>query len=94
MEGVELEVRPAALQAIARKALKRKTGARGLRAILEEVMLDIMFELPEPAERAKVVVDENVGRRRRQAAGHLRRRAEGRRAPRPTPPRPPSAAAC
>src|SRR3712207_1966026 len=43
MEGVELEVRPAALQAIARKALKRKTGARGLRSILEHVLLDSMF---------------------------------------------------
>src|ERR1035437_3744955 len=46
MEGVELEVRPAALQAIARKALKRKGGARGLRSILENVLLDIMYELP------------------------------------------------
>jgi ATP-dependent Clp protease ATP-binding subunit ClpX len=46
MEGVELEVRPAALQAIARKALKRKTGARGLRSILEAVLLDTMYELP------------------------------------------------
>jgi ATP-dependent Clp protease ATP-binding subunit ClpX len=48
MEGVELEVRPAALQAIARKALKRKTGARGLRSILEGTLLDTMYELPSP----------------------------------------------
>ncbi len=59
MEGVELEVRPAALQAIARKALKRKTGARGLRSILEQVLLDLMYELPGLQNVQKVVVDEN-----------------------------------
>ena len=58
MEGVELEVRPAALQAIARKALKRKTGARGLRSILEGVLLDTMYELPAMENLAKAVVDE------------------------------------
>nr|MCU0956954.1 ATP-dependent Clp protease ATP-binding subunit ClpX [Hydrogenophaga sp.] len=46
MEGAELEVRPAALKAIARKALARKTGARGLRSILENALIDTMFELP------------------------------------------------
>src|SRR5476651_2372211 len=46
MEGVELEVRPQALTAIAKKALKRKTGARGLRSIIESTLLDIMYELP------------------------------------------------
>ncbi|MFO0458966.1 MAG: ATP-dependent Clp protease ATP-binding subunit ClpX, partial [Burkholderiales bacterium] len=60
MEGAELEVRPAALQAIARKALKRKTGARGLRSILEHVLLDIMYELPSMQNVQKVVVDENA----------------------------------
>ncbi len=60
MEGVELEVRPAALQAIARKALKRKTGARGLRSILEQVLLDSMFEMPGLKNVQKVVVDENA----------------------------------
>ena len=59
MEGVELEFRPQALQAIAQKALKRKTGARGLRSILEYVLLDIMFELPGMKNVQKVVVDEN-----------------------------------
>ena len=59
MEGVDLEVRPAALQAIARKALKRKTGARGLRSILEQTLLDIMFDLPSLQNVQKVVVDEN-----------------------------------
>jgi ATP-dependent Clp protease ATP-binding subunit ClpX len=57
MEGVELEVRPSALQAIAKKALKRKTGARGLRSILENVLLDTMYELPTMENVTKVVVD-------------------------------------
>ncbi len=60
MEGVELEVRPAAVNAIARKALKRKTGARGLRSILEQTLLDIMFDLPSLQNVQKVVVDENA----------------------------------
>jgi ATP-dependent Clp protease ATP-binding subunit ClpX len=58
MEGVELEIRPAALQAIARKALNRKTGARGLRSMLEHALLDVMFELPSQKGVAKVVIDE------------------------------------
>ena len=60
MEGVELEVRPAALQAIARKALKRKTGARGLRSILEGTLLDTMYELPSMENVSKVVIDEGM----------------------------------
>jgi ATP-dependent Clp protease ATP-binding subunit ClpX len=60
MEGVELEVRPSALQAIAKKALKRKTGARGLRSILENVLLDTMYELPSLGSVSKVVIDENT----------------------------------
>lgn len=60
MEGVELEVRPAALQAIARKALKRKTGARGLRSILEAALLDTMYELPSTENVSKVVIDEGT----------------------------------
>jgi ATP-dependent Clp protease ATP-binding subunit ClpX len=60
MEGVELEVRPSALQAIAKKALKRKTGARGLRSILENVLLDTMYELPTMESVSKVVIDENT----------------------------------
>jgi ATP-dependent Clp protease ATP-binding subunit ClpX len=58
MEGVELEVRPAALAAVARRALARKTGARGLRSILENVLLDTMYELPTLENVSKVVVDE------------------------------------
>ena len=60
MEGVELEVRADALQAIAQRALKRRTGARGLRSIVEAVLLDIMYELPSMKNVAKVVVDENA----------------------------------
>ena len=60
MEGVELEVRPAALAAVSRKALARKTGARGLRSILEQVLLDTMYELPTMENVSKVVVDENM----------------------------------
>ena len=60
MEDVELEFRPEALQAIARKALKRKTGARGLRTILEQVLLDTMYELPSLEHVSKVVVDDAV----------------------------------
>ena len=60
MEGVELEFRPDALLAVAKKALARKTGARGLRTILESVLLDTMYELPSQENVAKVVVDESV----------------------------------
>ncbi len=60
MEGVELEVRPTALKAIARKALARKTGARGLRSILENALIDTMFELPGLSNVEKVVVDEST----------------------------------
>lgn len=57
MEGVELEIRQDALLAIAKKALQRKTGARGLRSILEQTLLDTMFELPATTNVDKVVVD-------------------------------------
>jgi ATP-dependent Clp protease ATP-binding subunit ClpX len=60
MEGVDLEIRPAALKAIARKALARKTGARGLRSILEQSLIDTMFELPNASNVEKVVVDEST----------------------------------
>src|SRR5690606_37786371 len=60
MECVELEFRPDALSAIAKKAIKRKTGARGLRTIVESVLLDTMYELPSLENVSKVVVDESV----------------------------------
>lgn len=60
MEGVELEFREEALTAIAKRALKRKTGARGLRSIIEHALLDIMYDLPGMKDVAKVVVDEKT----------------------------------
>ncbi len=60
MEGCELEIREDALTAIARRAMARKTGARGLRTILEQVLLDTMYDLPSMDEVTKVVVDESV----------------------------------
>ena len=60
MEGVELEFRADALSAIAQKALSRKTGARGLRTILEQVLLETMFDLPSLEHVSKVVADEAV----------------------------------
>ena len=60
LEGVELEIRPNALKAIARKALARKTGARGLRSIMEQSLIDTMFDLPNASNVEKVVVDEST----------------------------------
>ena len=60
MEGVEMEFREEALRAVARKAMQRKTGARGLRTILENVLLDIMYDLPGMRNVQKVVIDEAV----------------------------------
>tara|TARA_B100000029_G_scaffold516549_1_gene630775 strand:- start:5650 stop:6939 length:1290 start_codon:yes stop_codon:yes gene_type:complete len=60
MEGVELELREEGLNAIASRAMLRKTGARGLRTILENVLLDIMYDLPSMEDATKVVVDEST----------------------------------
>jgi ATP-dependent Clp protease ATP-binding subunit ClpX len=60
MEGVELEFREGALKAIAKKALERRTGARGLRSIIEHSLLDTMFDLPSMQNVTKVVVDESL----------------------------------
>lgn len=60
MEGVEIEFRQEALRAIAKKAMVRKAGARGLRSILEHVLLDTMYELPAIEGLSKVVIDEAV----------------------------------
>ena len=60
MEDVEIEFREDALRAVARKAMERKTGARGLRSIVENVLLDTMYELPSMDNVEKVVVDEAV----------------------------------
>ena len=64
MDGVELVVTDAALLAIAEQALNRGTGARGLRAIMEEVLLDTMYELPSRTDIARVVIDEDVVRQK------------------------------
>jgi ATP-dependent Clp protease ATP-binding subunit ClpX len=60
MEGAELEFREDSLLAIARKSMERKTGARGLRTIVENVLLDTMYELPSNDKISKVVIDEGV----------------------------------
>ncbi len=60
MEGVEVDFRRDALQAIALRAMKRKTGARGLRSILESVLLDTMYKIPSQENVAKVVIDASV----------------------------------
>lgn len=60
MEGVEVEFRESALIAVAKQALARKTGARGLRSILENVLLDTMYDIPSNKQISKVVIDESV----------------------------------
>ncbi|MBP6583780.1 MAG: ATP-dependent Clp protease ATP-binding subunit ClpX [Chromatiaceae bacterium] len=60
MEGCELDLRPDALRAVSRKAMERKTGARGLRTVMEQILLDIMYDLPSMEHVSKVVVDESV----------------------------------
>lgn len=58
MEGVDLEITPKALQAIARKAIDQNTGARGLRRIIEELMLDLMYDIPSDKNISKVIIHE------------------------------------
>lgn len=60
MEGVEVEFRDSAIHLVAKQAMERKTGARGLRSILENVLLDTMYELPSSANVSKVVIDDSV----------------------------------
>jgi ATP-dependent Clp protease ATP-binding subunit ClpX len=60
MEKVELELTDNALVSIAKQAIKRKTGARGLRAILENVLIDTMYELPDHNNLEKVIINEEV----------------------------------
>ncbi len=60
MEGAEIDFREDALEAVAQKAMERKTGARGLRSILESVLLEVMYELPSERSVTKVIIDENV----------------------------------
>lgn len=60
LENVDLEVRESALAAIAKRAIKRRTGARGLRSIVESLLLDIMYDLPSLNNLERVVIDENT----------------------------------
>ncbi len=60
MEGVELEFRESALKAVAQKAMERKTGARGLRSIMEGVLLDSMYKIPSEDHVRKVVIEDSV----------------------------------
>jgi ATP-dependent Clp protease ATP-binding subunit ClpX len=60
MDGVEVDFRDDALRAVAKRAMERKTGARGLRSILENVLLDIMYRLPSETGVSKIVIDESV----------------------------------
>lgn len=60
MDGVDLEFEPDALKAIAAKAIARKSGARGLRAIIEDALMGTMFDLPSRSDVAKVVVTPEV----------------------------------
>ncbi len=67
MEGCELKFTDDALNAIARKALDKGTGARGLRSIIEQVMLDIMYDLPSQPKGSKIVITDDIvnGNRKR-----------------------------
>ena len=60
IDGVELDIRPEAVRAVAKKAMKLKTGARGLRTIMEDIMLDIMFVTPDDRTISKVIVNEDT----------------------------------
>src|ERR1044071_9928397 len=66
MEDCSLEFSPGALSAIATKALHKRTGARGLRSIVEQLMLDIMYELPDQPKGSKFIIDEDIVHGRRQ----------------------------
>ena len=76
MEGVELDFREDALRSVARKAMQRKTGARGLRTILENVLLDTMYDLPSLRNVQKVVVDEQRHRGQHQALHRVPHRGD------------------
>ena len=60
MENCELEFRKDALLSISKKAMERKTGARGLRTLLEKILLDTMYDLPSTPDISKVVIDKSV----------------------------------
>ena len=76
MENVELTFTDEALGAVARKAIERKTGARGLRSIMEGILLETMYDLPGLEGVEQVVIGPRGGRRQGASALHLRRAAE------------------
>ena len=80
MDGVELEIETDALQAIAELALERKTGARGLRSILESVLLEPMYDLPGRADVVKCIVTADSVRHGAQPTYELRKATRTRRA--------------
>lgn len=75
MEGVELKLTDSALKAIAEKAVKRKTGARGLRTIMEEVLLDLMFDIPSMKDVQEVIIDDSVVTKKSTPKFGLKRKA-------------------
>src|SRR5574344_2479107 len=64
MDGVDLEFEPKAIDLIAQEAIKRKTGARALRSIVEEIMLDVMYDVPTKGDITKFVVAEDIVKNR------------------------------
>jgi ATP-dependent Clp protease ATP-binding subunit ClpX len=67
MDGVDLEFEPDAVELIAQEAIKRKTGARALRSIVEEIMLDVMYDVPNKPEMTKYVVTADMVKNRKNA---------------------------
>ena len=62
MENVDLEFKNEGLQEIAKMAIKRKTGARGLRSIFEDLLLDLMFDIPDSNDLKKIIISKTSGR--------------------------------
>lgn len=67
MDGVDLEFEPEAIELIAQEAIKRKTGARALKSIVEEIMLDVMYDVPNKPEMTKFVVTADMVKNRKNA---------------------------
>ena len=67
MDGVDLEFEPEAVELIAKEAIKRKTGARALRSIVEEIMLDVMYDVPTKEDMTKFVVTADMVKNRKNA---------------------------
>ncbi|MGN0961044.1 MAG: ATP-dependent Clp protease ATP-binding subunit ClpX [Christensenellales bacterium] len=76
IDGVDLDIRPEAVRAVAKKAMKLKTGARGLRTIMEDIMLDIMFVTPDDRTISKVVVEEDTVKTKTPVIEHKKNKEE------------------